>query len=59
MPSLEIEALLDEEIIVINIGLPMFARNLDELGIKVIEVDWSPPASGDSELAHLLSRLGT
>lgn len=43
---------------VINIGLEQFARDLEKQGVAVIPVDWSPPAGGNQELAHLLSKLG-
>ena len=39
---------------VINVGLSGFA---EALGVAVIQVDWSPPARGDADLATLLSKL--
>ena len=50
---------LDTQLRVINIGLEGFAQELQEQGVPVIHVDWSPPAGGDPKLAVLLSKLGT
>jgi tRNA A-37 threonylcarbamoyl transferase component Bud32 len=44
-------------IIVINIGLSQFAKSLEEQGVDVIKVDWSPPAGGDKEMMDLLDNL--
>ena len=49
--------LIGEELIVINIGLEIFAQSLEEQGIKVVHVDWSPPAGGDAEIIKLLDKL--
>ncbi len=43
---------------VINVGLEGFAEELDAQGVPVVQVDWSPPAGGDPELAALLAKLG-
>ena len=42
---------------VINVGLSGFAEALAAQGFAVIQVDWSPPARGDADLATLLSKL--
>jgi hypothetical protein len=42
---------------VVNIGLDLFARELERLGVSPIHVDWRPPAGGDPRLASLLARL--
>jgi hypothetical protein len=42
---------------VVNIGLELFAVNLADQGAKVVHVQWSPPAGGNSYLAGLLDRL--
>jgi hypothetical protein len=36
--------LLDEPLMVVNIGLEGFAWELEGQGIKVIHIDWAPPA---------------
>ena len=50
---------LETPLRVINIGLEGFAHELQEQGVPVIHVDWSPPAGGDPKLAELLLKLGT
>ncbi len=42
---------------VINLGLPSFAESMDQQGIPVLHVDWSPPAGGDPRLLEALRRL--
>jgi hypothetical protein len=41
---------------VVNVGLEIFAIELEVAGAAVIHVDWRPPAGGQAVLA-LLSRL--
>jgi tRNA A-37 threonylcarbamoyl transferase component Bud32 len=36
--------LLDEPLVVINVGLSKFAKSMEEQGVEVIQIDWSPPA---------------
>ena len=42
---------------VVNIGLQKFADDLVDQGVAVVQVDWVPPARGNTRLAKLLSRL--
>ena len=42
---------------VINVGLAVFATDLDAQDVDVVHVDWRPPAGGDEDLARLLSML--
>ena len=51
-------ALLEEPLMVVNVGLEGFARELEAQGVEVVHVDWAPPAGGDPRLAALLSKLG-
>ncbi|MEM9360619.1 MAG: hypothetical protein AAGB04_30960 [Pseudomonadota bacterium] len=44
---------------VVNVGLEMFANDLEKQGVQVVQVDWKPPANGNPELARILSKLGT
>ena len=37
--------LLQQPLRVINVGLEGFARDLEERGVEVVHVDWSPPAA--------------
>ena len=42
---------------VINVGLSLFADDLKKQDAEMVNVDWSPPARGDIELADLLAKL--
>ncbi len=59
MSAPDIKKLLEQPLKVINIGLESFARDLERHDVEVVQVDWAPPAGGDSELADLLPKLGT
>ncbi len=50
--------LLSGPLHVVNVGLESFSEQLKDLGVDVVQVDWSPPAAGDPDLARLLSKLG-
>ena len=49
--------LLNEPMVIINLGLKKFADNLEEQDTEVVHVDWTPPAGGDKELIELLDSL--
>jgi len=53
----EIDRLLSKPLVVINVGLGKFAKNLEEQGVEVVQVDWTPPAGGDKEMIDLLDEL--
>jgi hypothetical protein len=53
----KIDELLHEPIVVINLGLKKFAASLEEQEIKVVQVDWVPPAGGDKAMVELLDQL--
>ena len=42
---------------VINIGLSIFADDLKKQDAEMVNLDWTPPAGGDIELANLLAKL--
>jgi hypothetical protein len=50
------DALLGRPLRVINIGLEVFAQELEADGVTVVHVDWRPPAGGP-DVAALLARL--
>jgi len=52
-----IDELLQEPIVVINLGLKKFAESLEEQQVEVVQVDWLPPAGGDKEMMNLLDQL--
>ena len=49
--------LLNSPLHVINVGLEGFAQDLEDQGVSVVHLDWSPPAGGNPKLAALLSKL--
>ena len=51
------QSLLEGPPRVINIGLSFFADDLKKQDAEMVNVDWSPPARGDIELADLLAKL--
>lgn len=51
------EGLIDQPLVVINVGLKDFAKNLELQGAEVVQVDWVPPAGGDQEMMDLLEKL--
>ncbi len=53
----KIEKLLNEPLVVINVGLGQFAENLEEQDVEVVQVDWVPLAGGDQEMIDLLDQL--
>ena len=53
----EKEKLFNIELKVINIGIEMFADDLERQDVEVIHVDWQPPAGGDLDVLKLLEKL--
>ncbi len=49
--------LLREKPVFVNVGVRDFGDALRQAGFEVVEVDWSPPAGGDPDLAALLDEL--
>ncbi len=52
------KTLIGQPLVVVNLGLKSFAVELEQQGVEVLHVDWTPPAGGDPKLADLLSKLG-
>jgi hypothetical protein len=52
-----IEALFNCELKIVNIGIDLFADELESLGARVVRVDWRPPAGGDPKIAALLGKM--
>ncbi len=44
-------------LVVINVGVQDFGQALEQQGVQVVYVEWSPPAGGDQEMIDLLDRL--
>ena len=53
----EKEKLFSKELKVINIGIEMFADDLEKQNVDVIHVNWRPPAGGDLDILKLLEKL--
>lgn len=52
-------SLFEGQLDVLNIGLEGFAEELSEQGVNVTQLNWSPPAGGDAQMAEILSKLGS
>jgi hypothetical protein len=53
----KVEELLQEELVIINIGLRGFTESLEQQEVEVVQVDWIPPAGGDQEMIDILEKL--
>ena len=53
---MSVASMLGQPLRVVNVGLGLFARELDSDGVVVVHVDWRPP-SGAPNVAALLARL--
>jgi hypothetical protein len=52
-----INALFDQDLSVVNLGLESFAENLRNENVKAVQVQWKPPAGGNREIALFLDKL--
>ncbi len=52
---MSVEGLLGRPLRVINLGLEVFAQQLEAEGVTVLHVDWQPPAG--EATAELLTQL--
>ena len=55
--AVSLASLLGQPLRVVNVGLELFARELEAESVVVVHVDWRPP-SGAPNVAALLARLG-
>jgi DNA-binding TFAR19-related protein (PDSD5 family) len=53
----KVEELLQEQLVVINVGLRGFAESFEQQEVEVVQVDWIPPACGDQEMIDILEKL--
>jgi hypothetical protein len=53
---MSLQTLLTQPPRVVNLGLEIFAREVEAAGGAVLHVDWRPPA-GNADVAALLARL--
>jgi hypothetical protein len=49
--------LFQEELQVVNVGLPAFAEAIRMAGGTAVQVEWAPPGQGDSQVAQELAGL--
>lgn len=57
MAQSKVNELFSSELNVINLGLEGFADTLRAQGARATQVDWRPPAGGNSKLIRLFDRL--
>ena len=53
---MSLDTLFGHPLRIINLGLEVFAAELEAAGAQVIHVDWRPPTGGP-DIAALLARL--
>ena len=53
----KISELFNKELKVISMGLDSFADSLRKEEVQVLQMDWKPPAGGNSHLISLLKKL--
>lgn len=46
-----------EPLRVINIGIELFAEDLQAEGVQVVHLDWRPPSGGDARFAAMLATV--
>ncbi len=46
-----------EDLVVVNIGIKPFFEDLKSQNVRIVHVDWEPPAGGDEEMAALLDKV--
>jgi len=47
----------EQDLQVINVGLPSFAESINETGGKAIHLEWAPPAHGDRAAGFALAQI--
>jgi hypothetical protein len=57
MDAKKINKLFEEELVVINMGLDVFGDNLKKEQVKVLAMNWKPPAGGNKKLISFLEKL--
>jgi acetoin utilization deacetylase AcuC-like enzyme len=53
----KIVKLFREDLVVVNLGLDTFADTLRKEQVKVLQMNWRPPAGGNQRLICLLDKL--
>jgi FdrA protein len=55
--AVKLDDLLQGRPVFVNLGVRGFCDSLRDAGYEVVDVEWSPPAGGDAQLAALLDDL--
>ena len=55
----KVRSIVGKKLVVINVGIPSFANDLESQGVEVIRTDWKPPAGGDEKMLRILDALGS
>ena len=58
METKKIKHLFGTDLKIINMGLASFAENLKDQNIRVMKMEWRPPAGGNEKMIALLKKLG-
>jgi hypothetical protein len=56
-PSKKRKPFFGEELVVVNIGIKPFYEDLKSQNVRIVHVDWEPPAGGDEEMVALLDKI--
>lgn len=54
----KINKLFNQDLAAVSMGLESFADNLKKEGVRVVQMNWKPPAGGNAKMAALLAKLG-
>ncbi len=54
---MSITKLFNDDLKVVNIGSPSFKKDYEQQNIEYIHLEWSPPASGNLKMLHLINLL--
>jgi len=52
-----VQQLFEQQLSVVNVGLPSFAQAIQEVKTPVVHLEWSPPAQGDPAVGMYLAEL--
>jgi hypothetical protein len=56
-PTSKSSDILEEKLIVINIGLDVFMDSLSKQGVEVLNIRWKPPYKPPADLEEILQKL--
>ena len=56
-PSKKRKPFFDEELVAVNIGIKPFYEDLKSQNVRIVHVNWEPPAGGDEEIVALLDKI--